>query len=232
MKPTVVEVDDLQISIKHTLFLTMVDGKVCNILTSTSSQVCFICGASPKDMNKLQTLSKKPLDPLRLKFGLSTLHARIRFFECLLHISYRLEIKCWQVRGALEKEKLQERKKNIISKFRSQMGLIVDQPKHGGGNSNDGNTARRFFESPKLASEVTGIDEGLIFRFSNILNALSSGYDINHMKFEAYCQETAKLYLKLYAWYYMPASVHKILVHGADVINFAILPIGIFKTLF
>jgi len=32
------------------------------------------------------------------KFGLSTLHAWIRFFECLLHISYRLDFKKWQVR--------------------------------------------------------------------------------------------------------------------------------------
>ena len=26
-------------------------------------------------------------------FGLSTLHAWVRFFECMLHISYRLDIK-------------------------------------------------------------------------------------------------------------------------------------------
>lgn len=42
---------------------------------------------------------------------------------------------------------------------------------------------------------------------------------------------TAKLYIKLYPWYYMTASVHTILIHGAIVIESALLPIGkIYKT--
>lgn len=36
-----------------------------------------------------------------------------------------------------------------------------------------------------------------------------------------------KLYVNLYNWYYMPASVHKVLAHGADIIeNLGIVPIG------
>jgi len=42
------------------------------------------------------------------------------------------------------------------------MALIVDQPKVESGNSNDGNTARRFFYNPELASSITGIDINLI----------------------------------------------------------------------
>nr|CAI5854687.1 unnamed protein product [Callosobruchus analis] len=39
-------------SIHHTLLMTMVDGKVCNSLTQNcSSQTCYICGATPKQMN-------------------------------------------------------------------------------------------------------------------------------------------------------------------------------------
>jgi hypothetical protein len=38
--------------------------------------------------------------------------------------------------------------------------------------------------------------------------------------------DTAKLYIEHYNWYYMPASVHKILLHGADVIKHCLLPIG------
>ena len=49
------------------------------------------------------------------------------------------------------------------------MGLVVDQPKQGGGNSNDGNTARKFFKNPSLVSQITGIDKKLIERFSNIV---------------------------------------------------------------
>lgn len=36
------------------------------------------------------------------KFGLSVLHAKIRFFECLLHIGYRLELKTWKVSFTLK----------------------------------------------------------------------------------------------------------------------------------
>jgi hypothetical protein len=38
--------------------------------------------------------------------------------------------------------------------------------------------------------------------------------------------DTAKLYIEHYNWYYMPASVHKILLHDADVIKHCLLPIG------
>lgn len=56
----------------------------------------------------------------------------------------------------LHKEKVEERKKPIQNKFRQQMRLLVDVPKQGFGTSNDGNTARRFFESTELAAEITG----------------------------------------------------------------------------
>lgn len=40
--------------------------------------------------------------------------------------------------------------------------------------------------------------------------------------------KTANLYVKLYGWYYMPASVHKILDHGAKIIeSFLLIPIGL-----
>ncbi|EFN77836.1 hypothetical protein EAI_11743, partial [Harpegnathos saltator] len=35
--------------------------------------------------------------------------------------------------------------------------------------------------------------------------------------FGTYCYETAQLYVRLYSWYFMPASVHKLLVHGASI---------------
>ena len=32
--------------------------------------------------------------------------------------------------------------------------------------------------------------------------------------------------MESYPWYYMPPSVHKILIHGAEIITHAVLPIG------
>ena len=37
---------------------------------------------------------------------------------------------------------------------------------------------------------------------------------------------TKKIAIELYPWYYLPASVHKILMYGKDIIESCALPIG------
>lgn len=212
-------------SINFSLALTMVDGKVCNALSDTSAMKCYICNATISQLNEIKSLRKRPVQPEMYRFGLSVLHAYIRFFECILHISYRLELKTWKV-PKTHKTELEQRKQLIQNAFRQRMGLIVDVPKQGFGTSNDGNTARKFFADPTLAAEITGVDEELIRRFGVILKTINSGYEIKYAEFDKYCLETAERYIHMYNWYYMPTSVHKILIHGADVIHNAILPIG------
>lgn len=226
LQPTRVTAGDVEFYVKHKLIMTMVDGKVCNALTDTAAQVCYICGASPKQMNTLSQRQSRISDVTTYTFGLSPLHAHIRFFECLLHIAYRLEIKKWQVKNKADKEKFQLRKSQIIDRFRKEMGLLVDQPKPGGGTTNDGNTARRFFRNPQLSASITGIKEDLIRRFAVILTVLASGHDIKVQEFEEYAMATAQLYVEEYKWFYMPATVHKILLHGAEVVQHSCLPIG------
>jgi hypothetical protein len=107
------------------------------------------------------------------------------------------------------------------------MGLLVDVPKPGGsGTTNDGNTARRFFRDPTLSASITGIDETLIHRCSVILQALFSLYRVNATAFDNYAKETAKLFVSLYVWYYIPASVHKVRIHGSAIVSAALFPIG------
>lgn len=77
-----------------------------------------------------------------------------------------------------------------------------------------------------MSSEITGINYELIKRFGIILKTISSGHKINILEFKIYTMETAQLYVQLYPWYYMPASVHKILMHGPSIIASCHLPIG------
>lgn len=227
LQPSMFNLNGRNHYIQHILLKTMVDGKVCNaVMKNAATQKCYICGASPVYMNKLDKVVENLVSKDSFSFGLSTLHAHIRFFECLIHISYRLEIKTWQVRGTENKAKFKDRKTYIQNALRSGMGLLVDIPKQGGGNTNDGNTARTFFKNPEKASEITGIDVEIIRRFANILTALSSGLPLNKEAFREYCMATAKLYVNLYAWFYMPTSVHKILIHGADIADSFLIPIG------
>lgn len=62
--------------------------------------------------------------------------------------------------------------------------------------------------------EITDVDVNLLNRFYIILTAMSSGLEINHERFEKYARETAELYAKLYDWYRMLPSIHKILMHS------------------
>lgn len=121
---------------------------------------------------------------------------------------------------------MKNRKIKIQNEFRERLGLLVDFPKQGFGSSNDGNTARRFFKNYDISAEITGIDKNLIIRFYIILQCLSSGYNINFIKFGNYCWETAEMYVQLYNWYYMPPSVHKILCHGSSIAKSFMIPIG------
>lgn len=225
LRKTEVQVDGGVARIKHTLVLTMVDGKVCNSATGTSSTIrCYICGLTSKDFNKLT--KSADVNPDTLKFGLSTLHTRIRFLESVLHLGYKIPLKKWQAKTPEAKNIVKETKKEIQRKCKEKLGLLVDVPKQGFGNTNDGNTARRFFLDPATASEITGVNLELIKRLKVILEAITSGHHIDVDKFQSYADETAKLYVSMYDWYPMSPTMHKVLVHGATVIKHAILPIG------
>lgn len=211
----------------HELHMTMIDGKVATVRSETRSYAnCNICHATPKEMNKWEVISNKPPAVEMYKYGLSSLHMWIRCFECILHISYNLDFKQWAARG--EHKLLKEQKKKLTqTEMFQRTGLLVDIVKQGFGTTNDGNTARRFFRCYEKSAEITKVDENLIKRFAVILQAISSGKNINIENFRGYCKETAQLYISLYPWYYMPSSVHKLLLHGADICqHFSFIPVG------
>lgn len=228
LTPTILSIDDKVIQVKHELFMTMIDGKVAQVLTQTSSSAtCTVCGAKPRQMNDLLKVTARVENENAFKYGLSTLHAWIRCMEMVLHISYNIDFEKWSVTTP-ENKTLKENKKKLVQKrFRELLGLHIDKPRQGSGNSNDGNTARKFFQNYQCSAEITGVDEDLIKRLYIILQTMSSGISVNTEKFGQYTLTTAQLYVSKYNWYYMPSSVHKILIHGAKVIeHFAILPIG------
>lgn len=55
---------------------------------------------------------------------------------------------------------------------------------------------------------------------------MSSGHDVNVKKFKQYALETAKLFVDTYPWYPMLITVHKILIHGPQIIESDLLPVG------
>lgn len=48
------------------------------------------------------------------------------------------------------------RKKEIQRAIKKKLKIVVDTPKQGAGNTNCGNTSRKFFKNYKVVAEVTG----------------------------------------------------------------------------
>lgn len=116
--------------------------------------------------------------------------------------------------------------KKIQKDYREKTGLLLNIQKQGFGTTNDCNTARWFFSDSQLASQITKVDENLLNRFATISNVLPCGFEVNYMTFEQFCTETAEYCVRLYPWYYMLPTVHKVLVDGSSVSKFTLLPIG------
>lgn len=226
LKRTEINFKETKCYFEHKFEMTMVDGKICNAATGTkSTSRCYICGATSKDFNNIE--EKETSSFTGVNFGLSVLHARIRLFESVLHLAYKLPVKKYRERKSDEEKQLEEKtKKHIQERFRIETGLLVDMPKSNFGNTNDGNTSRRFFENPHLAADITGINYDLIYRLKVILETISSGHKIDSQKYDSYAKDTAKLYVSLYGWHPMTPTMHKILTHGAAIIQNALLPIG------
>ena len=222
-----IDFENKKIRISYTFFLTMVDGKIVMFLTDTSSaQKCTICSANPTDINQLQNFDDCAINEEAMEYGISPLHAYIRFMELVLHISYRLDLERWRVN---EKDPIFiEKMKFIQREFKQKLGFIIDVPRPQGRTSNDGNTARKFFnpDNNEAVSNITGFNTNLLENFGTILTAINSGYKIHPRKFNEFAKQTSELYINKYPWYYMPASVHKILIHGAKIIENLSIPMG------
>ena len=109
-----------------------------------------------------------------------------------MHIGYKLGIKKWQARTEDERKTIADRKKAIQKGFKDVLGLKIDFPKQGFGNTNDGNTARGFFQDESLCTQNLGVDERLMRECHVILQVIASGFPANVEKFKEYCLEIAK----------------------------------------
>lgn len=146
--------------------------------------------------------------------------------QFLLKIAYQLKIKKWAPRGP-DRASMLDRKKEIQRKFKVQLGLHVDKPREeGSGTSNTGNVAQKFFQNAEKVANKTGVNQILIQRCGTVLQLMACGRNVDSEAFGLNCEPTARLCVKLYPWYYLPVSVHKVLVHGSDIIKHFLVPIG------
>lgn len=147
--------------------------------------------------------------------------------EFILKLAYTLpRLGETKTEDSQKREDIQRRKEIIQAEFSRKLGLKVDCPKHGYGNTNDGNTSRRFFENDKITSLITGVNHEIIKRLAVILNVINCKEMINGAKFSEYASKTAQLLTGLYPQKKLTPTVHRILAHGKDLIEYQCLPIG------
>ena len=209
---------------------SMVDGKVTTILSEVTDATtsCSICCLSSSNLNDPEKVYRVAADfpDIKFKHDLSTFHLWIRSMKCFLHIANKLDFKKWQARGG-NKELLKLKKKQIQVALRGGLGITVDVPKSGGsGNSNNGNTARRFFRGYQKSAEVLGVDEELMKRFYITLCILPSKEEVDPNKLYHYNLETARPYTSLYNWYHMPQAIHKMLAHIHQIVSIKVISAG------
>lgn len=224
--------NNITINVNFKLYLTVIDGKVLSIISgATSYASCPVCGATPKEMNQLNRHDFSPRDDTLLQYGISPLHAWIRFLEFCLHLGYRNVdgLRKWRVPQGKENPILKSRKYDIQAKIKKEFGLRVDFPQPGGaGNTNDGNTARQVFntKNQEKFADILGIDLWLVQGLHVILCVISCELPINSTKFGDFCTDLAQKYVATYPWFFMPVTLHKILVHGKSIIEKSALPLG------
>ena len=130
--------------------------------------------------------------------------------------------------GAANKKKMATKKRKIQKAFFRKMGLNIDMPRDSGhGTSNDGNTARRFYERPDIVSKILDVPAELVWGIGEIWHTLTSGRFIDTDLFGEFCQNWLEFYkTSSISWYLLSPTIHKVLEHGVQIIENLPLPIG------
>ena len=216
-----------KICISYQGLMTLVDGKVVSNLTNHNTTRCNVCDATRKEMAKNQG-PFNAISNQRLSFGISPLHFGLRAFEALLHIAYKQDVKKFISRQVEDKDMVDKRTQIVKDAFLTELGLKVDRPKEGGsgGNTNTGNVVRKAFKSAQATARICGVSTILVSNLDTIWRTLSSGKSINPDQFDKFCKETLNQYMIDAGWYSLPPTLHRVLVHGRDIIEATPIAIG------
>ncbi len=81
-----------------------------------------------------------------------------------------------------------------------------------------------------VTAAICGVPPQLVKNLQIIWSTLASGFAIDPDKFQALCDETKEIYFDQnsgVSWYNIPPTLHKVLVHGGELIKHCALPIGL-----
>ena len=170
--------------------ISMIDGKMADILQGDSGAFCHYCTVTREEANNIdriqagfriekdfETISAtweklesgeigytnperkgqchEPLLKRSLRFYGNT-HQKLRSLDHCLKILYHLasgQTHTWSERDWRVKDALDLEKETVIQTIREKTGLLYDKPTQGGGNTNTGRLAEKFFK-PKRREAI------------------------------------------------------------------------------
>ena len=103
--------------------------------------------------------------------------------NCKLYASYNVVLDAKKRCYPLQSE-ITVTKSSASVMLQELLSHIIDVQRQGYGTTNNGNTARRFFQNTKISASITGIDKDFIQRFHTIPQVLSCGFEVRIIDFE------------------------------------------------
>ena len=85
---------------------------------------------------------------------------------------------------------------------------------------------RKAFKNAQITARICGVSTILVSNLDIIWRTLSSGKSINPIQFDKFCKETLQQYMVDAGWYSIPPTLHRVLVHGKDIIQATPIAIG------
>jgi hypothetical protein len=79
----------------------------------------------------------------------------------------------------------------------------------------------------KKTAAICGVPTMLVSNLDVIWRTLASSQPINPEKFGELCEKTLEQDMSCAQWYDVPPSLHRVLVHGKEIVEATPLPIGI-----
>ncbi len=212
-----------KITISYSGLFTLIDGKVLCAITGAKTIQCPLCHKCGIELARNEgPFELKSLD--FLGYGASILHFGLRAFSTLLQIGYRQDFKLHRV-TQVNKAAFEARKQKVKQAFRREMNLIVDSS-NDPGNTLSGNVARKAFSNPVKFAQIIGVSPMLVSNLDVIWRTMASKHQINSEKFGEFCTETLDIYLTDAGWYNLSPTLHKIFIHGKDIIKACPVPLG------
>ena len=236
---TPIDIDE-GVSVAFEDFPTLFDGKALAYIHGEASQVCHLCGHGPVDMS----IPGKPhpiTNPKGKRNGLTNLHAGPRFMEFCLHISYYLWWLRWSIRYADEgqRQDIDDRKCSVHWVLYFFLGILVDKVKKSGGTSNDGNTARAFFENPELTADLLELPRDFVCSLALLWKIIRSSHEVDLEKVKLAVQRFQTSFFTHFrdltntdrrregiTWFYIASSVHRLSEHLVELLEACPFPPG------